>query len=448
MSETSTRTVFIRRDVINDILGLAWPAILEQIAAMFGMMIVTSLLGRQSTNMLAVVGLTNMIVGILTTAFGGLATGSMVIVARLTGMNEGRQARNALFQSLLMGLTIALAAATLGYVTAGPALRLFFGDIGDLMALAAVYYKFSLISLPFLTLDFTIAFSMRGAGDTRTPMIITALGSGVQILLCLLLIGPLGIVGAGIALLASRVFNAMARLLTLVLLRRRLYLSFQEHYRLDFSLMKRIMRQGLPSFGEQLVMQGGFLAGNEILIGLGTAVLATWQVGTTINSLAFMPIFGLAAATATCVGQALGARSTERAANYSTHALRLGVVVITILGVLMAVFAEPLANLFSTDPQVIKNGIVLIRFFAVCEPLLAVLNIGASTLRAGGDVVYVMLTSLIGLWVFRVGLSLLLVSLAGLGLTGIMIGTGCDFLVRTFLYLIRIRQGHWKHKTV
>lgn len=449
MSEIVTRRPFFRREVLGDILKLAWPAVLEQILVMMGGIVVTMFLGRHSTDELAAAGLVNMIVIVLQTAFAGLATGSTVVIARTIGEKRPQEARNALFQSLLLAIALSGLITFLTWLGSETLLSFFFRSVGpDVQKLAAIYFGYMLISLPFLAVDLTVSASMRGAGDTLTPMLITGLGASVNIVLCLLLIGPMGIAGAGIALMMSRILTCLFRVILMLAYKRKLYLSFRERYKLDFALVTRIFRQGMPAFLEQAIMQGGFLMLNTILAFLGTTALASWQVGVNLNSLAFMPIFGLAIATTTCVGQALGSCRVEDAAAYSREAVRLAVVAISAIGVLAAVFAEPLAGLYTQDPSVLATGIMLIRFFAFTEPLLGVMNVSAGVLRAGGDIMYVTLTALVGLWLFRIGVSSLLVYWMGLGIYGIMIGTALDFLIRTTLYSIRVRQGHWKFRKV
>jgi len=442
-------TLPFRKDILLDLLRLAWPAILEQILVMMGGIVVTIFLGRYGTDELAAAGLVNMIFAVLQTAFAGLATGATVVIARIRGEGDDRRARSALFQALLMALGLSVIVTAASLASATPLVNLFFGrENAAAAALADTYFRIMLASLPFFVVDLTISASMRGAGDTFTPMAVTGFGNVLNIVLCALLIGPLGITGAGIALASTRVATALVRIVLMFRFRRVLFLIRSERYRYEPALMGRILRQGLPAFIEQAVMQSGFLMMSAILATLGTAALASWQVGVNMNSLAFMPIFGLAVATTTYVGQALGAGRIDDAAAGVRGSLWMGIPIMTLLGGLAALFAEPLARLYSSDPTVIAAGIGLIRIFALLEPLLGVINLCSGTLRAAGDIKYVTATSFIGLWLFRVGISTVLVRLLGFGIYGVMVGTGIDFFVRATLYALRVRRGRWKHMKV
>jgi Na+-driven multidrug efflux pump len=212
--------------------------------------------------------------------------------------------------------------------------------------------------------------------------------------------------------------------------------------------MKRIVRIGIPGFIEQAVMQGGFLILQVIIVTMGTVAMAAYQVGINVNSLAFFPIFGFAIANTTLVGQSLGERDYKKSENYSIEALKITMLVGFFLGILMLIFATPLARLYSDDPGVVKEAVGLIRLFGILEPMLAILNLCSSTLKTAGDIMYVMITSFVGLWTCRVLLSFVLNRELKIGMIAIMIGIFFDFSIRSFMYLSRMIKGKWKYLRV
>ena len=243
MTELIEHRPLFKRAVLENILRLAWPAVLEQMLIMTGGIVVTMFLGRYGTDELAAAGLVNMIIVVLQTAFAGLATGSTVVIARITGEKQPREARSALFQSLLLAVCLSTVITSLTWLASDPILGFFFKNVGaDVQNLASIYFSFMLISMPFLALDMTISASMRGAGDTLTPMLITGFGAVVNITLCLLLIGPMGIAGAGIALASSRILTFLLRIIFMLTYKRRLYLSIRDGYKPDLALISQIGR--------------------------------------------------------------------------------------------------------------------------------------------------------------------------------------------------------------
>lgn len=451
---------YTRLGVHKDILRLAWPAIAEQVLIMMVGMVSTIFVGRIGTSSLAAVGLINMLVFFLQSVFAGLATGSTVVIARVTGEGEDDKAKLALTQSLIMGVIAGLALAVLGYLFASPLLRLFFGAAEPVVIeIGLLYYRIVLLGLPFLVIDMVIAGALRGAGDTKTPMYVTAVVNIINLVLSSTLIfgvkiggsviiPPLGVTGAGISVTVARISGGVIRLCVLYLRKGNLSMSLKDKYRVDMDMMARIIKVGIPAFMEQLVMQGGFLVMQIIIISIGTVQAASFQVGVNVNSLAFMPIFGFAVSATTMVGQNLGCCDYDNAETYAHETNKIAIAIISCIGVLTFIFARPLAGLYSNDAEVINMGAAIIRIFAFTEPLLGIMNVCSGVLRAAGDVMYVMITALVGLWLFRVAIAYILGKTLGFGIYGVMAGVCADFAVRASMYGFRVKAGKWKYLKV
>lgn len=439
----------------REIIALAWPSITEQILEMMVAMVSTIFMGRIGTDAVAAVGMVNMLVGFLQTVFSGLSIGTTVIIARVTGEGNKEEAKRALIQSMYMAIGVGLLLAVFGRVFSNFILSLFFGGAeAKVFHLGISYFNIILLNLPFFVLDIIVSGAMRGAGDTKTPMIITAGVNILNIILNTMLIfgvqslniPAMGVVGSAIAVTTSRIIGVSIRVLVLYTRKGlKLNLSFKDDYRIKPELMQRIVKIGVPGFIEQAVMQGGFLVVQIIIVTIGTAAMAAYQIGINVNALAFFPVFGFAIANTTLVGQSLGERKYKKAERYAYESLKITMLFAFGIGVLMFIFARQLAYLYSTDPQVIKESIGLVRTFAVLEPLLAVLNVCSATLKAAGDINYVMVSSFVGLWSFRVFVSFALVRWAHIGMTAVMLGIFLDFSSRSLMYLVRMNKGKWKY---
>ncbi|MBL4936606.1 MATE family efflux transporter [Clostridium sp. YIM B02515] len=442
----------------KEIIELAWPSITEQILEMMVGMVSTIFMGRIGTDAVAAVGMVNMLMGFLQTVFSGLSMGTTVIIARVTGEGNKEEAKRALIQSIYMALVIGLALALFGKIFSVSILKLFFGGAdSNVINLGISYFGITLLNLPFFVLDIIISGAMRGAGDTKTPMVITGVVNIINIILNTILIfgmpilhiPALGVIGSAIAVTISRVVAVIIRLIVLYNGRKlKLNLSLKDDYSIRTNVMKRIINIGIPAFIEQAVMQGGFLLVQIIIVTLGTVAMASYQVGINVNSLAFFPVFGFAIANTTLVGQSLGERNYKKAENYAYESLKITMLMAFILGMFMVIFARPLASLYSNDPLVIKESMSLIRTFGILEPLIAILNVCSATLKASGDINYVMVSSFVGLWTFRVFVSFALIRWAHIGMTAVMIGIFLDFSSRSFMYLSRMLKGKWKYLKV
>ncbi|MGB9678859.1 MAG: MATE family efflux transporter [Thermoanaerobacteraceae bacterium] len=444
-------------NVTKEIIELAWPSITEQMLIMAVGMVSTIFVGHISASALAAVGLINMLIFFLQAMFSGLAIGSTVIVARLIGEEDEKNAKLAVMQSLLMSFGLFLIVTLLGYTFASPIIRTFFGSISpEVFKLALTYYKIVLFGLPFVIIDIVIGGALRGAGDTKTPMYITAVVNIINLFLNSILvfgipyhggyiIPPFGVKGSALSATIARVIGGFLQLYVLFFAKRRINLNIKDKIKLDFDMMARIIKVGIPASLEQIIMQGGFLMVQVIVSTMGTTAIAVYQIGMNANSIAFMPMFGFSIAATSLVGRSLGAKHFMLAEIYAKVSRNMAVIVISIVGVFMFIFSKQLASLYTNDPEVIKMASNVLKIFAIVEPFLAILNVMAGVLRAAGDIPYIVLTAFVGLWLFRITIGYILGKVFLMAIYGIWIGISIDFIVRAAMYSYRFKNGKWKY---
>jgi len=299
-----------------------------------------------------------------------------------------------------------------------------------------------------MVVDIVVAGAARGSGDMKTTMFVTLGVNVLNVGLQALLVPVYGVVGSAVAVACSRFSGGLVRVIVLFVRRVPMRLRRGDPFGLDLALVARIVRVGLPAFLEQLVMQGGFLMMQVIIIGIGVVPAAAFQVGVNVNSFAFMPVFGFAIATTTIVGQSLGRKDLAAAAMYARESNIVGVAVISLVGAVNLLLARQLASVFTADPAVVATSATIVAVFSCIDPFLGVMNVSAGVLRAAGDIFYVTATALVGLWAFRVFIAIVLVRFFGLGIYGVMAGIAMDFVVRALMYGLRVKAGRWKHLKV
>ena len=114
------------------------------------------------------------------------------------------------------------------------------------------------------------------------------------------------------------------------------------------------------------------------------------------------------------------------------------------MGLLEFIFAKQIAGLFTSDPEVIKYSCIVLRGFAILEPFMGIERVCASVLRTAGDLMYVIVTSALALWLFRIATVIVISKLLVLTLYLVMFGAILDYAVRAFMYLIRLKTKDWK----
>ena len=453
MSVPHIATRASRKSIRIRVLTLAWPAIVDQFLTMAVNMVDTAMVGRLGAAALAAVGLGAQVMMMATAVFSSVTTGTTALVARFTGACEPENARKTARQSLIFGGFLAFASSLFFVLLADQIVGVLFSRAEkDVMDGAALYVRIVGMGLiPQFLLIVTNSI-LRGAGDTRTPMQITAIANVVNAVGNYFLIFGVGIfprLGLAGAAIATTVAHIVAGILALRALfggKKAVALSLRDDFRPNTEVLMRILNVGIPAGMEQGVMRVGQLLYTMILSSLGTVAYAAHRIALQAESLSFMPGFGFALAATSLVGQALGAEEPEEAEYVGLEAAhrrhRYGSD-----GRDLFDLSRALVSVFTTDEAVIAQSAVVIRIVAVSQPFMALHMVLAGGLRGAGDTRTVMLVSLIGICGIRLALTLLLVYL-GWGLVGAWIAMTVDLVIRGSLLYWRFRQGRWKEVKV
>ena len=394
------KPVSIRRDVFR----LSMPVLISSLLQRLVSIVDIFLTGGLGAAAIAATGLGQLLMFVTMTVFWGLATGATVVIAHLWGAGRHEEARRAAFVSCLACLVMTVPCTVAGSVWGGDIARLM-GVTADVQALAAEYIRLVFIWLIWTTGLNILSAIMQGAGDTRTPMEAVILVNILHVVLAWPLIygrfglPALGVKGAAIAINSSEFVGCSYLLIQAV---RKRYLTFG---RPDCTLFGRIWRVGWPVALERVAQQSGQLFYSSFIIAYGTGAYAAHQIGLSIESLSFMPGAGMGIAAATLMGQALGANKLRRARISHNEALRLAVVVMTLMALLFFCAPHYLIGLFTHDGDVIEKGSVFLRLVAFAQVPLAISFVYAGSLRGTGDTFYVFIVTLAAMWGIRVALS-------------------------------------------
>jgi MATE family multidrug resistance protein len=434
----------IRRDV----LSLALPATAEQLLSMMVGIVDTFLVGHLGAAPLAAVGLANQWVFMATTLFGAIATGTTALIARFIGAREPAQADQVLRQSVLLGALIGLTSTILGLTLARPAVLLL-GAPADVIDFSTDYLRVVAGIFFFSTLMFIGNASLRGAGDTRTPLYVMLVVNVINVAVAWTAInGPfglprLGVVGSALGAATGRLVGGVLVIALLLKGRSGIRLRLRG-LRPDLDLIRRILHVGLPTGMEQLLFRTGHMVYARMLAELGTIAYAANQVAMNTLSISFMPGFGFALAATTLVGQGLGAKDPDGAQQRAYTAYRLGAGLMTVMGAIIALFPAQFIGFFTNDPGVIAVGSLPLRLVGLVQPLLAAAMVFAGGLRGAGDTRYPMVITGASIWGLRVPLAYLLGLVMGWGLVGAWSAMAIDFGLRGVLNFLRFRSGRWK----
>lgn len=453
-AETATTTAtpldFDEARLPRTVFSLAWPAMVEELGyAMLGI-VDTILVGQLiGSDALAAVGLGTLLVWLPMTGGMAIAIGVTAVIARDTGAGDTTRVQQALRDSMALALVWGAAVSVLLIVLAKPILLLM-GAEEDVVPMGTTYIWAVGPSMVLQSLIFAGGGALRGAGDTRTPMLIALLANVVNVVLAYFLISgalwapEMGVLGSGLAYSLANVMGALVIVGLFLRGRSGLRYDLARAASVSWRGIQRILTVGLPAGVEQLQFQIAFMIYARIVAGLGTEAYAAHTVALRAEALAIMPGFAFGIAAATLVGQALGAGLPAAAERAAKLCHLYAVIFMVGTGLVLFVAAPQVTRIFTDDPEVIDTGADLLRIFAFALPGLGTSAALAGGLRGAGDTRSVMILYTVCAWFLRIPVAFVFAIPLGLGAPGAWLGSVVDNSVRGLGIWYRFRQGRWK----
>ncbi len=435
------------------VLAIAWPVVVTNLLQSLALTVDLVMVASQGVVKQAAMGFATQLFMVGMTLATGLATGATALVARAVGAGDQAESDRSATSAVLVAAALSVPLLALTYFFDAPLLRLMtFGSTGaDIEGIVAngslVLHVLAWGILGYMVMT-TATGAMQGAGDTRPALYV---GIGVNVvnlgLDWLLIYGhwgfpALGLVGAAVATSASYTVGGAIFLVLLLRGRRPVRLATRDLRLPDTA--RRVVRVGGPAFLEQLLLNVGFLAYLLLIVHLGAASLAAHQIGLRVQSFAFMPGFGFAAAASALVGQGLGRGSPEEAEANGWVATVMGLACMVALSIPMFVFAPQMAGLFTSDPDALRLSVTWIHVLVFAMPAIAFHFTAAGALRGAGDTRWPLMVSFAGLWLVRLPVAWYLGLHLGMGMTGIWAGYLVEYYLRAAVTTARFGQGRWK----
>ena len=437
-----------RRALRQTVWTLAWPVIISYLSESMVGLVDTLMVGRLGANAVAAVGVGAQIFSTVNIVVMAVGTGTLALVARHVGAREPREAQRILGQSILAAVALALCAITPVLLWPRPFLRLF-NVTPEVVDLAAAFARRLLLGVPGIGVVFVVAAGLRGAGDTRTPLLVGLIINAVNVAGNFILIfgrlgfPPLGLIGSG---LASAIATTTGALVALVLVTRgglRLRVG-RIDLRPDRAAIRRVLRIGMPAAGEQVLMQIGFFLYLTFAAAYGTHAMAAYFIGVRILAVSFLPGLGFAAAASALVGQNLGAGNPAQAERAAWVATWMCVSLMSVTGVIAFVFATSIARGFVDDPAVVSGTVWFIYMLALAQPLMAMDYVFGGALRGAGDTRFPLLAMIIAFYGCRLGFAWVVTHWWHLSLPWLWAALIGDYVARAALKGWRFRSGAWK----
>ena len=384
--------------------------------------------------------------------FSAMATGGAIICAQYLGRRDGVQARETGRQLILSVTLISTVVAILCLAFKNPLLRLIFGRVdAEVMTNAETYLFITALSYPFIALYNAAAALFRVEGNSRLPMIVAFVCNLLNIAVNALLIYGLdmGVAGAALATLLSRVLSAAAVLYFLRQPHQQIVVRDYHKLRPDFRRIAHILSVGVPNGVENGMFQFGKLAIQSTVSTMGTVAIAGQAMTSILEAFNCNAAIAIGLGMMTIVGQYIGAGQMEEAKKAIRQLTLYAEISIIAFCALTALLVRPITSLAGMEPGAAEICIELTYIICIFKPFLWCLAfVPAYGMRAAGDVRFSMITSTCTMWLCRVALAIGLARIFGMGPLAVWIGMFSDWFVRSIIFTIRLRSGRWALKRV
>ena len=433
----------------REIFAMLLPLILDQFFIHGIALLATAMVSSSGMASMSAVGLVNPVNTMIYSFFNALPAGGCVLLSRLYGQKKEREmgvCAGSLMTSMavLALLLFILMAVFSGKLTAA----LFSGAESDVLDMASLYLTgltFSLIPHAVYLTAFTV---FRSVGKTRLCMVLSVVINGTYFLYSILFLNilHLGVKGAALSYICARLTGAAVSAAALIIDKRVPRIPLRAILCPGLSSLGSVLSVGLPFTVEQLCFNGGGILMSVFLVRLGTGIVAANAVTESVSTLFFSMGTAVAYLAVTVIGQCAGAGDRAAAERYGKQLTILGVLSVLLSILLFGPFLPQLLVLFHAPAE---QTALILRLLRISLVFMAAgwsgANILPNVLRAGGDVAFASYSSLGTMWIIRVGLGYVLAFPAGLGVRGVWIALGCEYLIRFLIYALRFRSGKWYH---
>ena len=436
-----------QREKLWLIVSLSIPSILAQISATVMFFIDASMVGHLGAKASAAIGLVET-TGWLMGGLGSAANmGFSVQVAHFIGANDMEAARRVLRQSIVCCMIWALV-ISITALSISPYLPYWLGGNEEIAHDASLYFAIFGFSGIFFQMEGLAGSMLKCSGNMKIPSMLN-IGMCVMdvvfnyIFIYILGMGVMGAaVGTGLAMLVTAcamMYFLLVRSKMLSLVRRP-----SKSFRPTSDVVSTAVKIGAPMGLQHLLMGGAYIVSTMIVAPLGTIAMAAHSLAITVESLCYMPGYGIAEAATTLVGQGIGAGQRLLTRSFARMSVALGIGVMTLMGVLMWIFAPELMALMSPVEEVIALGTQVLRIEAWVEPMFAAAIVCNGVFIGAGDTIIPAIMSLGSMWAVRLTMAATLAP--KFGLKGVWTAMAIELLFRGSIFLTRLFKGKWAEK--
>lgn len=440
--------LFSNRELAN----LIGPLVIEQLLAVFVGMADSIMVANVGEAAVSGVSLVDNIMILIINIFAALVTGGAVVAGQYIGRKDEKSACKAATQLVWFVSLSAVAIMILVYFGKDIILNQVFGHItAEVKGHADIYLLIVTASIPFIALYNGGAAIFRAMGNSQVSMRVSLLMNAINVTGNAILVFGLRIGTAGVAIptLISRMVAAIVITVLLCNQTRILHIERTLKIRFDGRMIRKILAIGVPNGLENSMFQLGKILVLSLVSTFGTYAIAANAVSNAIALFQILPGMAISLAITTVISQCVGANDYEQVHYYLKKLL--AIIYVAMVGTVALIFlALPLIlKAYNLSDQTAAAATNIIHFHGISAMIIWPLSFALpAAYRAAGDAKACMYTSIVSMWIFRIGFSYLVGKYMGLGVFGVWVAMVIDWVVRAICFIIRYFNGKWKHGAI
>lgn len=438
------------------VLSLATPAILAQLTTTMMQYIDASMVGSLGAEASAAIGLIETTTWLMGSICSAAAAGFYVQVSHQLGANDPAQARNTLRQGIM---SVFIVSAVIGLIalSISPFLPTWLGGNDSIAPTASAYFAIIAVALPVFQFSMFGSGMLRSSGNMVVPSVMSVVMMTLDVIFNFFLIFPtrnvgllgidmtipgagMGVVGAGIGTAAAEFVAASITMYILCCRSKELSLRIDRgRFLPTWRVVKNALHIGLPMGVQQAIMTSAYIVTTVIIAPLGTFAIAANSFGIIVESLCYMPGYGVSDAATTLVGQSLGAGRHELMKRFAWLSVALGMGIMTLMGIVMYV-ASPFAMAMMTPSEEVRQlGVEVLRIEAFAEPMFGAAIICYGVFVGAAKTLVPSIMNLASMWGVRITLAALLAP--SMGLKGVWLAMCLELCFRGTIFIIKLKAS-------
>ncbi len=434
----------------KNILAFTIPVVFEQLFVSIMNIVSPLILSNLGDNEISAVGPINTLINLIIALFTAFSIGTNVVIARSYGNKDRKYIDNLLCQLLLSGFITVVVICGFIICNTNFVVDIYLGEASQqVKEYANQYLVLYTLALPLFFTSILINSYWRGTGNARTPFYVSATFNIINVILTIVLalgvdfyfiqIPAMGVLGLGISMLLSRSLTGITSMLILFFGKNKIEVK-KEYFKPIGGDIKRVLRISFPSMIEQAVINGSTILFQFFIYKLDVESTTAYQITMAIYSVIVFVNTGFSLSSTTLVGQKIGEKKYEDVSEIVRYTFKCIIGYSLIIAMAFLVFPEVLASLYTDTEGVIKLTSSTLRILGVILPFASLQGVLVGVLRGIGDVKYVMWTDILLSWCIKVPCTYILIEQFNLGIYGVFLCLGTDFVLRFISFYTRYKR--------